>query len=249
LAIQIEKHGGEIRLSTEATPDLLKSLAPDGIIVATGALPDKSGFNIVTPTVNKLPGADLPHVVDGWQAIENPDALGEAIVILDDDGTRYVAGLAELLLEHGKKVRIVSRQQNLFNRMNTTLDLPIMMGKLLSKGLEFEANSWASEIAEDSVTLFNIYTGSTSSLEGVSNVVLTTGNLPNDSLYFTLKEQFDSVYRVGDAVAPRLIEHAIYEGYLAGIERFDNWTKYIEPGELENFEYSHNSQGLSTAPA
>lgn len=249
LAIQIEKHGGEIRLSTEATPDLLKSLAPDGIIVATGALPDKSGFNIVTPTVNKLPGADLPHVVDGWQAIENPDALGEAIVILDDDGTRYVAGLAELLLEHGKKVRIVSRQQNLFNRMNTTLDLPIMMGKLLSKGLEFEANSWASEIAKDSVTLFNIYTGSTSSLEGVSNVVLTTGNLPNDSLYFTLKEQFDSVYRVGDAVAPRLIEHAIYEGYLAGIERFDNWTKYIEPGELENFEYSHNSQGLSTAPA
>lgn len=247
LVLQIEKHGGQIRLNTEATPELLKSLAPVGIVVATGALPDKSGFNIVAPTVNTLPGADLPHVVDGWQAIETPDALGDNIVILDDDGTRYVAGLAELLLEQGKKVRIVSRQQNLFNRMNTTLDLPIMLGKLLSKGLEFEANSWASEIGKDSVSLFNIYTGAASALDGVDTVVLTTGNLPNDSLYFTLKEQFDNVHRVGDAVAPRLIEHAIYEGYLAGIERFDNWTKYIEPGELENFDYSHNSQGLANA--
>lgn len=247
LAAQVEKYGGDIRLGTEATPDLLRSLAPDGIIVATGAIPDRSGFNIVTPSVETMAGVDQPHVSDGWAAIEAPEALGDNIVILDDDGTRYVAGLAELLLDHGKKVRLVSRQQNMFNRMNTTLDLPIMMGKLLKKGLEFEANSWASEIGPDSVSLFNIYTGGAKVLPGVDNVVLTTGNLPNDSLYFTLKQQFENVHRVGDAVVPRLIEHAIYEGYLAGLERFDNWTKYIEPGELENFEYSHNSQGLETA--
>lgn len=242
LAAQIEKHGGTIRLATEATPELLSQLKPDGIIVATGAKPDKSGFNIVTPAVETMAGVDQPHVTDGWCAIEDPDALGNNIVILDDDGTRYVAGLAELLIDHGKKVRIVSRQQNLFNRMNTTLDLPVMLGSLFKKGLLFEANSWASKIGPDSVTLFNIYSGAESVLEGVDNVVLTTGSLPNDALYFALKGQFENVHRVGDAVVPRLIEHAIYEGFLAGIERFDNWTKYIEPGELENFSYLHNQQ-------
>jgi 2,4-dienoyl-CoA reductase-like NADH-dependent reductase (Old Yellow Enzyme family) len=237
LAFQVQKHGGDIRLGTKATPELIKSLAPDGIIVATGGKPDMSGFNIVAPTVQQLPGVDQPHVTDGWSAIENPEALtGENIVILDDDGTRYVAGLAEMLLERGKNVRIVSRQQNLFNRMNTTLDLPIMLRKLFSAGLQFEANSWASEIGTDSVELFNIYSGTTSSLGNVDHVIMTTANIPNDDLYFELKGEFPNVHRVGDAVVPRRLEHAIYEGYLAGLERFDNWSKYIEPGELENVD-------------
>lgn len=243
LAAQVNKHGGTILLNTEATPERIKDLAPDSIVVATGAIPDKSGFNIVSPSVDILPGVDQSHVTDGFKAIEDPASLGENVVILDDDGTRYVAGLAELLIDHGKKVRIVSRHQNLFNRMGTTLDLPVMLSSLYSKGLEFEANSWASKIEAESVSLFNIYTGQDTVLEGVDNVVLMTGSLPNDGLYFKLKEQYENVHRVGDAVVPRLIEHAIYEGYLAGIERFDNWTKYIEPGALENFDYMHNQQG------
>lgn len=249
LAHQIRKHGGDIRLGTEATPELIESLGADGIIVATGSRPDTSGFNIVAPTTETLPGVEQPHVTDGWSVIENPDALtGENIVILDDDGTRYVAGLAEMLLERGKKVRIVSRQQNLFNRMNTTLDLPIMLQRLFSAGLEFSANSWASKIGKDSISLFNIYSGGESTLENVDQVILTTGNLPNDDLYFQLKENFANVHRVGDAVAPRRIEHAIYEGYLAGLERFDNWTKYIEPGDLENFDQPATDAAAPVAP-
>ncbi|WP_164844047.1 FAD-dependent oxidoreductase [Croceicoccus ponticola] len=237
LVYQIDKHGGEIRLGTEATIDLIASLAPDGIIVTTGAKPDKSGFNIVAPRVDKLPGVDQAHVIDGWSAIDDPEALvGNNIVILDDDGTRYVAGLAEMLISRGKKVSIVSRQQNLFNRMNTTLDLPIMLQRVFSGGLQFIANSWASTIGADSVSLFNIYSGGQTTLEKVDHVILTTGNLPDDDLYFQLKATFGNVHRAGDAVAPRRIEHAIYEGYLAGLERFDNWTKFIEPGALENFD-------------
>jgi NADPH-dependent 2,4-dienoyl-CoA reductase/sulfur reductase-like enzyme len=55
LVRQIGASDVEVRLSTEATPDLLRQLAPDAVIVASGAirgLPD-------------IPGVDLPHVFSG----------------------------------------------------------------------------------------------------------------------------------------------------------------------------------------
>ena len=232
----ITRHGGDIRTGVAATRDMVAALEPDGVIVATGAQPDTSGFNIVNAAQDRLPGVDQPNVITGWQAIEEPDSVGQNVLILDDDGTRYVAGLAELLLDKGRSVRIISRQQALFNRMNTTLDLPVMLKSLLSAGLEFTANSWVSSINGEQAELFNIYSGQSSVLDGIDTFILTTGHLPVDELYFELKESLDNVHRVGDAVAPRRIEHAIYEGFLAGLEKFDNWSKYIEPGDLERFE-------------
>jgi hypothetical protein len=231
----INKRSGEIRTGVAATRDMVVGLAPDGVIVATGARPDTSGFNIVNPSVDRLPGVDQSNVISGWQAIEDPDSVGQSVLILDDDGTRYVAGLAEMLLDKGRSVRIVSRQQGLFNRMNTTLDLPVMLKRLLSAGLEFTPNSWASGIDGSQAELFNIYSGEVSVLGDVDTFILTTGHLPVDALYFELKDALENVHRVGDAVAPRRIEHAIYEGFLAGLEQFDNWSKYIEPGDLEQY--------------
>lgn len=55
LRAQVEQAGIEVRLATPATPALLKSLAPDAVLVATGAVRD----------MPPLPGADLPHVLSG----------------------------------------------------------------------------------------------------------------------------------------------------------------------------------------
>lgn len=52
---EVEESGADIRLSTEATPELLATLSPDDVIIATGALrgmPD-------------IVGNDLPHVFSG----------------------------------------------------------------------------------------------------------------------------------------------------------------------------------------
>lgn len=45
----------DVRLNTEATPELLRALAPDAVVVATGARRD----------MPDLPGGDLPHVYSG----------------------------------------------------------------------------------------------------------------------------------------------------------------------------------------
>ncbi len=55
LSAQVEASDVDVRLGTAATPELLASLAPDDVVVATGArrsMPD-------------VPGADLPHVFSG----------------------------------------------------------------------------------------------------------------------------------------------------------------------------------------
>ncbi|MBN8484974.1 MAG: FAD-dependent oxidoreductase [Sphingomonadales bacterium] len=52
---EIERSSVTVRLDTAATPELLRQLAPDAVIVATGARRD----------MPELPGNDLPHVFSG----------------------------------------------------------------------------------------------------------------------------------------------------------------------------------------
>jgi len=55
LRTQVEASDIELRLGTVATPELLESLAPDDVVVATGALRN----------MPPIPGGDLPHVLSG----------------------------------------------------------------------------------------------------------------------------------------------------------------------------------------
>jgi hypothetical protein len=47
-------------------------------------------------------------------------------------------------------------------------------------------------------------------------VVIRTHGLPNDDLYFALQGRVPEVVRVGDAVAARSADRAIFDGHRAG---------------------------------
>ncbi|NQU62944.1 MAG: hypothetical protein HQ517_01475, partial [SAR324 cluster bacterium] len=51
---------------------------------------------------------------------------------------------------------------------------------------------------------------------GYEPVILDMGNRVDDQLYQQLKKQVKELYRIGDCVAPRGIEMAIYEGRKVG---------------------------------
>ena len=86
------------------------------------------------------------------------------------------------------------------------------------------------------MALFNLYTGAQDTIDDVDTVVLATGPTANDELYLALKGQFSDVRRIGDCVAPRKLDHAIYEGEFAGRELWSPEERYIYEGELERWE-------------
>jgi NADPH-dependent 2,4-dienoyl-CoA reductase/sulfur reductase-like enzyme len=236
LEVQLRRHGVEVRLGTEATAELVRELAPDGVIVATGAVPSRSGFSSVNPLVEQMPGVEQENVLTGWDVLLGTKAPGNRVVVLDDDGSRAVAGVTEVLLDRGCSVELVSRWPSLFPGTATTLDMAHLYGRLLGKGLVYRLNAWATGIEGDRVDVINLYTGAGESLTGVETVVLATGSRADDALYLALKGKVENVHRIGDCVAPRKLDHAIYEGYLAGRELWSPEERYIYEGELERGE-------------
>jgi NADPH-dependent 2,4-dienoyl-CoA reductase/sulfur reductase-like enzyme len=236
LEVQLRKADVEVKLGTEATPELVRELEPDGVIVATGAVPSRTGFSSVNPLVDVLPGSEQDNVLTGWDVLLDSRPAGGRVVVLDDDGSRYAAGVAEVLLDRGKRVELVTRWHALFPGTLTTLDMPHIYGRLLGKGLEYRLNAWASGIEGDRVAIFNLYTGAVETLEDVDTVVLATGPKANDDLYFALKGAVDNLHCIGDCLAPRKLDHAIYEGELAGRELWSPDERYIYEGELERWE-------------
>jgi mycofactocin system FadH/OYE family oxidoreductase 2 len=232
----IRTFGVDVLLGTEATPAFVRDLAPDGVVVATGASPSRTGFSSMNPLVERLPGIDQENVLTAWDVLLESRPVGKRVVVLDDDGSRAVAGVTEVLLDRGSAVELVSRWPTLFPGTLTTLDIAHLYGRLLGKGLVYRLNAWASGIEGDRVTTFNLYTGAPEVLEGVDTVVLATGARANDDLYFALKDEHANVHRIGDCLAPRKLDHAIYEGELAGRELFSPEGRYIYEGELERFQ-------------
>jgi hypothetical protein len=171
---QLHRHRVDVRLGTEATSELVRELAPDAIMVATGAVPSRTGFSSVNPLVDQLPGADQDNVLSVWDVLLETRPVGRRVVVLDDDGTRYAAGVTEVLLDRGCDVELVSRWPTLFPTTLTTLDMAHLYGRLLGKGLEYRLNWWAAGVEGDRVALFNLYTGAQDTIDDVDTVASTT---------------------------------------------------------------------------
>src|SRR5262245_3284740 len=233
---QLHRLGVEIRPGAEGTLAVVEELAPEGVIVATGALPTRSGFSSVSPLVEQLPGAEQENVLTVWDVLLEARPVRKRVVVLDDDGTRYAAGVTEVLLDRGCDVQLVSRWPALFPSTLTTLDMAHLYQRLLSKGLTYRLNSWATAIDGDRVELVNLYSGVHESLQAIETVVLATGPKANEDLYFALKGRIDNLHRIGDCVAPRKLDHALYEGALAGRELWSPEERYVYEGELERWQ-------------
>lgn len=236
LKVQINKLGVTVKTGHTATIESVKALNPDGVIVATGSIPDRTGYSDINPMQASIPGSELPHVVTVNEVLDEPSKIGKRVLILDEHGTRYSAGIAEHLTDQGHTVHVVTRWNALFHKLAHTLDQPVAYANLFAAGMKHTLNSWASNIDDSGVEIFNLYTGETERLEGIDTVVLAVRHLPLETLYFELQSAIPNVHRVGDCVTPRMTDHAIFEGFLAGREIFDNWSRYVEPGSLEQYD-------------
>jgi dimethylglycine catabolism A len=198
---QVRKLGIDVRLGVAATAELVLAERPDAVVVATGS------HAYVPP----LPGIDGKHVVTDRDVLTGEATLGANIVVVDDVHTEQALSTAELLLDAGKRVEVISPLFYVGQDVGVTSIVPLY-ARLHAKGVTLTPGTELRAIEGSSVIVANVYSGAERRLEGVDTVVLSLGSRSTDALYRALKGQVATLLAAGDCVAPRGVHQAILDG-------------------------------------
>ena len=212
---ELYKAGVEVRLETEATPKMVLEERPYAVVVATGSTPLRTGYSSHRPDVMELPGAEQENVLTVWDVFADRERVGQRVVLIDDDP--HMAGIytAEELAEWGREVEVVTPGVHPGRDIELNL-VPSLYRRILPKGVVLSPNTLVKEIRGGEVVSYNRYTGEERRIEGVDTVVLAMGNRANNELYFALKGKVGELHAIGDCVAPRKVEDAIFDGERVG---------------------------------
>lgn len=209
-AAEMVRLGVEVRLSTPVTAAEVLALAPDAVVVATGAEFSVTGHS--GHIDRDIPGADQPHVFTPEAILDGTAIPRGRIVLLDGEGTHASTGIAEMLGAQGAEVTMVSANYAPFSQRSLmAFEGAAMARRMAAAGVTLIPASWASRIGERSVTLFEINGGRETEI-AADAVVLATGRLSRDGLGAELEGKIDQLFVIGDAMAVRPWATAAYEG-------------------------------------
>jgi NADPH-dependent 2,4-dienoyl-CoA reductase/sulfur reductase-like enzyme len=205
LTSQVEKAGVEVKLGVSVTAEMVIGMNPDAVVVATGS----------EPGIPPIPGADKDSVVTVWEVLNREREIGEKVlVIAGGEGHQPPVSIAEFLADQGKKVEVVSTLSVVGADIETNT-FKFLYRRLLPKGVVLTPFTGVKEIRGGEVTLYNVYSKA-ERIVSVDTVVVATGSVPVNPLYPALKGKVKELHAVGDCIAPRKINNAIYEGYKLG---------------------------------
>ncbi|MEN3950165.1 FAD-dependent oxidoreductase [Iodidimonas sp. SYSU 1G8] len=214
LESEIETLGVEVHLNSMVDADMVAEIAPDEVIVATGTTPRYDGFQVATPSV-PVPGWDLPHVHNSWELFGvggKPDIKGPAVVF-DDTGTFEAISVADVLLQAGVPVTMVSRTEQLGQNVPFP---PVTVGaareRLMSADFDFIGGHYIRNITSDEVEIGVLFTDRVRRIPA-KTVVLVSFNQPNRDLAEQLAARFSNVkiHLVGDVRGRNSMMTAIHE--------------------------------------
>uniref|UniRef100_A0A831U6C9 Mycofactocin system FadH/OYE family oxidoreductase 2 n=1 Tax=Geobacter metallireducens TaxID=28232 RepID=A0A831U6C9_GEOME len=209
---QVHKAGVKVNLGVEATAEQVLAEKPYVVIVATGSRPKEQPVG----------GADGPSVYNVWQVLDGQVQLGDKVCLIDYDGHHRASATAEFLANQGKTVHVITSSLFVGAELGPTQDLYLTRQRLLQKGVTFTPDIAVMEVAgetgDKTVKGFNVYSNQWDEWGPFDAIVLAMGQKVDDSLYFSLKGKVAELYRIGDCVAPRKVDMAIWEGHRIGRE-------------------------------
>jgi dimethylamine/trimethylamine dehydrogenase len=197
------------------------------VVIATGSSWRGDGVQPGYPA--PMPGANpsLPYVLTPEQVSAGKRPPGRRVVVYDTDGYHVAPGVAELLAAEGHEVTVVTTFAVLSPVSDETLEGEMLRAHLHRAGVRVEHATTITQIAPGpvpgqepwSVCGHDRYGEPWSA--GCDGVVLVTQQVSDDGLYLELAGDpaalaaagIGAVYRIGDAVAPRLLSEAIFDGH------------------------------------
>jgi hypothetical protein len=160
-----------------------------------------------------VPGSQQPFVIDHERALREAATLGPRVVIFDVVGHIEGPGLAELLASRGLDVTLVCPlpQPLLLDGETLGHALP----RACRAGARWCPNAGIAAIGAHELTLVHLLSGRSERIPNVDQLVIRTHGQPEDALFHALRGRAE-VLRVGDAVAVRTVDRAIFDGHRAG---------------------------------
>lgn len=219
--------------SSPMTADEILEAGLHHIIVATGATYRRDGKGRTRH--QPIPGSDGDRIFTPDDIMAGNLPSGQ-VVIYDDDHFYMGGVLAELLVQNGCAVTLVTPAPLVSYWTQYTLEQEKIQKRLLKLGVELLPSTLLSEIQLASVILADSLTGEATE-HTCESVLLVTDRISNDSLYYELQPaladgRLKSLRMIGDAEAPNIIAQAVFSGHLAARE-FDEAPVEGTPFKIE----------------
>jgi 2,4-dienoyl-CoA reductase (NADPH2) len=194
---QVEQADVAIELGSHVTVEAAQALAPDAVIVATGARWDR-------PTIS---GIDQAHVhmvpeLRPWLEGNGNAQIGERVIVLG--GGEVGLSLADRCLREGRTVTIVEPS----GVFGAELGLPgrfRRVADLETAGAVLVANAMVDAVEDDGV---RVLVGDTVDRFGADSVLVASTPIPDGALAASLRDVGLDVHEVGDCHAVAMLEGA-----------------------------------------
>ena len=168
----------------------------------------------------------VPMAVDPGMCVATPDDLMDGVtlkghIVVYDDDHYYMGGvLAELLVQQGCRVTLVTPAAKVSEWTYHTLEQGAIHRRLAGLGVEIVLNRGVARIGADHVVTDCVHTGDEAPV-ACDAVLVVASRVPEDALWQALKAQraawadagIREVRVIGDAEAPGPIAWATYAGH------------------------------------
>jgi len=211
-------------LGERLTADGVRAYGAELVVVATGAVWCEDGAGGMDGRT--IPGADatLPWILTPEQVMAGKAVPGERVAVVDYDGYLVGAAIAEHLALAGHRVEIVTTFDRVAPTCDETIEGERLRRRLHERGVRSSRSTSVLRL-ERGVTRCAGEHGEELELT-TDAVVLVTRRRPATALRDELasdpdalaSEGIEGVYEVGDAVTPRLLADAIFDGHRLGRE-------------------------------
>lgn len=200
LKTQIGKSDIDLRLNTEAVPEMIRALQPDALIIAVGALPAKP----------PIKGIDSPNVIGFYEAIEHEEKIGENVVIIGGGTIGAEIGL-ELSLLKKKNVTIVEMTDELAAQGNMLYKIGLRHKMDEAEELRVMLQTNCQEITPAGVFVKD--REGKEIMLSAATVIIAAGVRADKRTAESFYGITPETYMIGDCEKPRKIQEATMEGY------------------------------------
>ncbi|MEY4607766.1 MAG: hypothetical protein RLY45_2526 [Actinomycetota bacterium] len=202
---EMERAGVEIRLRTPGSVDLIQSLQPDAVVLATGATPRRASLEVLGE----------PVVLDAWEVLRGAEVARGRVVVADWRCDWIGLGVAILMAERGNSVTLAVSGYHAGQRIQQYVR-DEMIKHALRRDVEIIPLVRPYGADTDTVYLQHVLTGEPVIVEAVSALVMSQGHESVNDLEQGLRSTGTAVHMVGDCLAPRTVEEAVFEGLKVG---------------------------------